>query len=152
MAGMQMDHYHQHTYVAGSPIEAPKTKKIWMVFSILLVVTIFEVGFAFLNEGQALVSTTVQKWIFIVLTLVKAYYIVFSFMHLGDEKFNFKLTISLTSVLVVYFIVLMMIEGYALRDIKMITPDFFKREVHGGGSHDAGNAHGTENHAGGAHH
>lgn len=140
---MQMDNYHQHLYVPGQVIEKPKTKWIWKVFWILLAVTSVEVTFAFLNDGGSgtknFVSATGEKWIFICLTLVKAYYIVFSFMHLGDEKFNFKLTISLTTFFLVYFIALMMFEGYALRDIQLIRPDFFKRTFHG--AHTDGAAH-----------
>ena len=36
------------------------------------------------------------KWAFIILTLVKAGYIVLSFMHLGDERKNFRYMISRT--------------------------------------------------------
>jgi cytochrome c oxidase subunit IV len=134
MAGFQMDNYHQHMYVPGSAIETPKTKWIWKVFWILLIITTVEVSFAFWNEGGRHLPLVFQKWFFITLTLVKAYYIVFSFMHLGDEKFNFKLTISLTSVLFVYFIVLMMFEGHAVHDIRLIIPDFIieAHQMHGG--------------------
>jgi cytochrome c oxidase subunit IV len=156
MAGFQMDHYHVHTYVPGQEIEKPKTKWIWKVFWILLVVTTVEVGFAFLNDlgggEKRLLPAVGEKWFFITLTLVKAYYIVFSFMHLGDEKFNFKLTVSLTSIFLIYFIALLMFEGYALRDNQLIRPDFFKRVYHvghatdghhdhGGGQHGAGDSH-----------
>lgn len=149
---MQMDNYHQHTYVPGQAIEKPKTKWIWNVFWILLAVTGVEVAFAFLNDGGAGVKRFVpavgEKWIFITLTLVKAYFIVFSFMHLGDEKANFKLTISLTTIFLVYFIALMMFEGYALRDIQLIRPDFFKRTYHEahheGAAAGHGDAHGEK--------
>lgn len=153
MAGFQMDHYHMHTYVPGQEIEKPKTKWIWKVFWILLAVTTVEVGFAFLNDlgggEKRLMSAVGEKWFFITLTLVKAYYIVFSFMHLGDEKFNFKLTVSLTTTFLIYFIALMMFEGYALRDNQLIRPDFFKRVYHEGhatdGHHDEGGGqHGAE--------
>lgn len=131
MADFQMDNYHYHTQVPGEPIAKANTGWIWKGFFILLVVTAVEVGFAFLNDaGQGetrFLSLNFQKWLFIALTLVKAYFIVFSFMHLGHEKFSFKLTISLTMILILYFIALMMIEGYALRDVKIMEPDFFKR-------------------------
>lgn len=154
MAGFQMDHYHMHTYVPGQEIEKPKTKWIWKVFWILLAVTTVEVSFAFINQwgmsnGERLLLPAVgEKWLMICLTLVKAYYIVFSFMHLGDEKFGFKLTVSLTTIFLIYFIALMMFEGYALRDVQMIRPNFFERVYHSG--HDAGTDHGGE-HAAPAH-
>lgn len=129
MAHMQMDNYHPHVYVPGTPIEAPKTKWIWRVFWILLVVTIFEVSFAFLNGEYHFVPWMVQKVLFIGLTLVKAYYIIFYFMHLGHEQFNFRLTISLTSILLLYFIVLLMIEGDHSMEYRLIIPEFIK-EMH----------------------
>lgn len=148
---MQMDNYHQHLYVPGQEIEKPKTRWIWMVFLLLLVITIIEVGFAFANDAGAghknFLQPTAEKWFFITLTLVKAYGIVFYFMHLGDEKVNFKFTISSTTIFLFYFIALMMYEGYALRDIQLIRPDFFKRtyhEAHHEGGHEAAAGHGSE--------
>lgn len=147
---MQMDNYHQHLYVPGQEIEKPKTRWIWKVFWILLAVTSVEVTFAFLNDGGAgqknFLPAVGEKWLFISLTLVKAYYIVFSFMHLGDEKFSFKLTLSLTTIFLVYFIALMMFEGYALRDIQLIRPDFFKRTYHEAGHGDATHEEGAAGH------
>jgi len=155
---MQMDHYHMHTYVPGQPIEKPQTKWIWKVFWILLAVTAVEVSFAFLNDGGSghknYLPAVGEKWLFISLTLVKAFYIVFHFMHLKDEKFNFKLTISLTTTFLIYFIALMMYEGYALRDNQMIRPDFFHRiyhESHGGAAHDDAAAHGAAEHGASEH-
>jgi hypothetical protein len=53
----------------------------------------------------------------------------------------------------VYFIALMMFEGYALRDIQMVRPDFFKRvyhQAHGTDAHgDHGASHGGEGHEAG---
>lgn len=150
---MQMDHYHQHLYVPGQEIEKPKTRWIWVVFWVLLAVTTVEVSFAFLNDAGAgekhFLSPFWEKWLFISLTLVKAYYIVFKFMHLGDEKKNFKLTILLpTMIFIAYFIGMMMYEGYALRDTQTIRPDFFKRVYHEGSHGDHGGAaHGEGEHA-----
>jgi len=129
MAHMQMDNYHPHTYVAGTPIAPSKTKWIWRIFWIMLIVTIFEVSVAFLNGEYHFLPWKVQKILFISLTLVKAYYIVFGFMHLGHEQFNFKLTISLTSILLIYFIILLMIEGDYSMDYRLIIPEFI-REMH----------------------
>jgi cytochrome c oxidase subunit 4 len=155
---MQMDHYHQHTYVPGQTIEKPQTKWIWKVFWILLAVTAVEVTFAFMNDGgngtKNYLPAVGEKWLFISLTLVKAFYIVFHFMHLKDEKFNFKLTIALTTTFLVYFIALMMYEGYSLRDTQMIRPDFFHRIYHGehgGAAHDAAAAHGATEHGASEH-
>jgi len=157
---MQMDHYHMHTYVPGQPIEKPKTWWIWKVFIILSLVTTVEVGFAFANgwglsHGERhYISANAEKWFMITLTLVKAFYIVFHFMHLKDEKFNFKLTIGLTTTFLVYFIALMMYEGYSLRNTQMIRPDFFHRvyhESHDAAAHDDAAAHGAAEHGASEH-
>lgn len=149
MAGFQMDHYHQHTYVPGQPIEKANTWWVWKGFWILLAVTTVEVGFAFANGwgqlegGRNFLPAVGEKWLMIALTLVKAYFIVFSFMHLGHEKLNFKITLGGTTIFILYFIALMMWEGYALRDNQMIRPDFFQRRFPSEQHHDEA-AHGTD--------
>lgn len=69
-----------------------KRKKIWVVFWILLIVTIAEVslGLMFSRDPgmQAFLFFT-----FIILTIAKAYFIVMSYMHLGDETKSFRVTI-----------------------------------------------------------
>ena len=66
----------------------PKAKKvIWKTFWILLVLTIFEVGISFSSLNKDLL-----QWIFVVLTVVKAGFIVGFFMHLFHEKKTFKYT------------------------------------------------------------
>ena len=66
-------------------------RNIWMVTAFLAVVTAVEVGLGaywrniFPVEFHHAAWHWV-KWGFIVLTLVKATYIVMTFMHLGDER------------------------------------------------------------------
>ena len=60
----------------------PKNVKvIWKTFWILLFITLFEVGIAFTSIPHDILII-----IFIVLTIVKAYYIVAFFMHLKHEN------------------------------------------------------------------
>src|SRR5690554_7056727 len=60
-------------------------KKIWKVTLILSIVTLVEVFFgAMVKQGSSMWLTV--KVLFILLTIVKAAYIVMTFMHLGDEK------------------------------------------------------------------
>lgn len=69
-------------------------KKIWFVTLLLTVVTAVEVMLgAFVKQGSSMWLTV--KIIFIVLTLLKAGYIVLTFMHLGDEKKALKWIILL---------------------------------------------------------
>ena len=52
------------------------------------------------------------KWSFIVLTLVKAGYIVMIFMHLGDERKNLRNTILVPYlVFIIYLIIIALTEA-----------------------------------------
>jgi cytochrome c oxidase subunit 4 len=69
-------------------------KKIMFVTVLLTVVTIIEVIIgASIPRDSASGTWTAVKWTFIALTLLKAGYIVLSFMHLGDERKSLKYTI-----------------------------------------------------------
>lgn len=69
-------------------------KKIWKVTIILTAITVLEVitggSIKQFYDGAPNESWWMIKWGFILLTLVKAGYIVLSFMHLGDERKNFR--------------------------------------------------------------
>lgn len=85
----------------------PKGKKIiWRTFWILLIVTVFEVSISF-----SAVPKEILLWVFIVLTIVKAYFIVYFFMHLKHEWKVFQYTIVLPFLLIVYLIFIAMTEG-----------------------------------------
>ncbi|WP_159801000.1 cytochrome C oxidase subunit IV family protein [Flavobacterium sp. MK4S-17] len=92
------------------------TKRIWTVFGILSIITIVEVAlgiekpdFLFMTN---LFNLNLLNWIFIILTLVKAYYIMWAFMHLEGEKANLRWTIVAPLVfLIIYLIFIILIEG-----------------------------------------
>jgi caa(3)-type oxidase subunit IV len=68
--------------------------KIWMVTLFLAVVTTIEVTLgAYWKEWFDESAWNTIKLIYVVLTLVKAAYIVMTFMHLGDERKNIRLII-----------------------------------------------------------
>ena len=79
---------------------------IWKTFWILLVITLFEVGIAFTSIPHSILII-----IFIVLTIVKAYYIVAYFMHLKHEKQSLRYSIVLPFLLILYLIVMALAEG-----------------------------------------
>jgi cytochrome c oxidase subunit IV len=89
---------------------------IWKVFWILLAITALEVILGiykptFLIE-TILVGTKLINHIFIILTLVKAAYIVMVFMHLGKEKKNLRwAVIAPMLILIPYLLWLVLIEG-----------------------------------------
>ncbi len=89
---------------------------VWKVFWILLVITTVEVLLgiikpSFLAETQFL-GTSLLNHIFIIMTLVKAGYIVMVFMHLGHEKKSFRWTVLLPMlILIPYLFWLILVEG-----------------------------------------
>lgn len=68
-------------------------KKLWKVFWIMLFITIVELIIGFIAPGQGWSGTFALKAFFIVLTIIKAAYIVMSFMHLGHEVKFFKMVV-----------------------------------------------------------
>jgi len=92
-----------------SPESKAQVARIWKVTALLSVVTIVEVLLGLLGHGMphALLNT-----LFLVLTLVKAAYIVKVFMHLGDEKKNFVYFVLMPLLLFVWFIISFLMDGH----------------------------------------
>ncbi|MBT0607706.1 cytochrome C oxidase subunit IV family protein [Aequorivita echinoideorum] len=90
--------------------------KIWGVFILLSIITIVEVALgiirpAFLVDTHFL-ALKLLNWIFILLTIVKAYYITWDFMHMRDEKAALRRAVIWTTIfLICYLVVLLLIEG-----------------------------------------
>ncbi|ARV15989.1 cytochrome C oxidase subunit IV family protein [Polaribacter sp. SA4-12] len=92
------------------------TKRIWVVLIILTVITTVEVAFGIVKPASlhltSFLGISPLNWMFIILTLVKAYYIAWAFMHLEGEKKWFRRSIVWTAVfLICYLMALMLIEG-----------------------------------------
>lgn len=92
------------------------TGRIWKVFGLLSVITIVEVIFGILKPESLhmtpFLRMSLLNWIFIILTLVKAYYIMWAFMHLEGEKANLRWSIVAPLVfLILYLIMIILIEG-----------------------------------------
>jgi cytochrome c oxidase subunit IV len=90
--------------------------KIWGVFVLLSIVTIVEVVLGILRPDflieQKFLALKLLNWIFIILTIVKAYYITWDFMHMRDESSGLRRTVVWSGVfLISYFIALILIEG-----------------------------------------
>ncbi len=92
------------------------TKRIWVVLLILTAITTVEVWlgivkFDFLHLSNFL-GTSYLNWIFIILTIAKAYYITWAFMHMEGEKKWFRRAVVWTAVfLICYLVTLLLIEG-----------------------------------------
>ncbi len=80
-------------------------RKIWMVTGLLAVVTTVEVVLgAYWKTWFDLSAWNTIKWTYVVLTLVKATYIVMTFMHLGDERRNIRSIILLPYALFILYL------------------------------------------------
>jgi cytochrome c oxidase subunit IV len=89
-------------------------KKILMVTLLLTVVTIIEVGFGVVFKRNGTAQWEIIRITFLILTLLKAGYIVMSFMHLGDERKILKYAILLPYALfILYLIFIGLYEGLA---------------------------------------
>jgi len=91
-------------------------KKIYFVTILLTVLTIVEVFMGALIK-QTSEAWGIVKWAFIVMTLVKAAYIVLSFMHLGDEKKSLRYMILVPYfIFAIYLIFVLLTEGLAISE------------------------------------
>jgi cytochrome c oxidase subunit IV len=89
---------------------------IWKVFWILLFITAVEVILGIIKPviliDNFILGTSWLNFIFIVLTIIKAAYIVMEFMHLGHEVKGLKLTILLPAVVLIpYLLFILLNEG-----------------------------------------
>ena len=90
-------------------------KRIWIVLAILTIITTVEVAFGIVKPAALHLhgwGTSWLNWLFIILTLVKAYYIAWAFMHLEGEKTWFRRAIVWILVfLISYLLFIVLIEG-----------------------------------------
>ena len=92
------------------------TREIWLVFWILLVVTAVEVILGIIKPPilteSYVIGVSLLNMTFIILTIVKAYYIVYAFMHLDSERKNLKMSILLPVwILIPYLLFILLTES-----------------------------------------
>ena len=88
-------------------------KNIWKVTGIVTLLATVEVMMGIYFKRSETFTWTMIKWSFIILTLVKAAYIVLVFMHLGDERSNLKKVILAPYMLFIgYLIFIAISEGF----------------------------------------
>jgi cytochrome c oxidase subunit 4 len=96
---------------------ASNTGRIWKVFIILSIVTIIEVilgiykpNVLFFND---FLGMNLLNWIFYILTIFKAYYIVWAFMHMEGETASLRWSVVSSVVfLVLYLLFILLVEGH----------------------------------------
>ena len=90
--------------------ETMSKSRIWKVFFILLAITVVEFIIA-LAIPDTILPHGIKNFLYVALTLVKAYYIVAFFMHLRFEKYALIVGILVSFIFIIYFIILMLAEG-----------------------------------------
>ncbi|PWB26542.1 MAG: cytochrome C oxidase subunit IV [Flavobacterium sp.] len=93
------------------------TKRIWFVFGLLSLVTTVEVILGIIKPGflefNHFVGLNLLNWIFYILTIFKAYYIVWAFMHMEGEKSSLRWSVvSPVIFLVLYLLFILLTEGH----------------------------------------
>lgn len=117
-----MAHEHKLEIFRGLWKFKSNVSKIWGVFFFLCAVTAVEVVLGILKPEWAteprFLAMKLINWIFIILTLVKAYYITWDFMHQRDETKGLRRSVVWTAIfLICYLILILLIEGDYIFDV-----------------------------------
>lgn len=110
-----MAHAHKLEILRGLIKFKNVTQKIWGVLILLTIITTVEVALGIYKpeslKGHFL-GMKILNWIFIILTIVKAYYITWDFMHMRDEVKALRRMVVWTAIfLILYLIFILLQEG-----------------------------------------
>ena len=105
--------------------------KIWGVFTLLSIITIIEVALGIIKPEflttNKLFTLKYLNWIFLILTVVKAYYITWDFMHMRDETKSLRRLVVWTTIfLISYLVFILLQEGGYIESV--YTNGFVKRD------------------------
>lgn len=125
-----MAHAHKLSILRGTVKFKNVTQKIWGVLILLTIITAVEVVLG-IYKPEALkadfVGMKILNWIFIILTIVKAYYITWDFMHMRDETASLRRMVVWTAVfLICYLIFILLQEGGYIESV--YSSGFVKRD------------------------
>ncbi len=110
-----MAHHGEETTVTVLPPDKERIKKLWQVAGILGIITGIEFLVAFLVPHEL---KDVRVWTFVLMTIVKAAYIVGEFMHLRHETKVLMWSILVPIVFIVWMLVAFVYEGMAIGDVR----------------------------------
>ena len=99
-----------------SDVHVSNTKRIWFVFALLSVVTTVEVFLGIIKPESLhlnhFLGMNLLNWIFYILTIFKAYYIVWAFMHMEGEKSSLRNAVVIPVIfLVIYLLFILLTEA-----------------------------------------
>lgn len=116
-----MAHAHKLEIFRGLVKFKSNTQKIWGVLIFLTIVTAIEVVLGIYKPDilmEQFLGMKILNWIFIILTLVKAYYITWDFMHMRDEKSSLRRSVVWTAIfLICYLVLILLLEGGYVFDV-----------------------------------
>ncbi|RLJ65728.1 cytochrome c oxidase subunit IV [Lacinutrix venerupis] len=112
-----MAHEHKLEIFRGLWKFKSNTQKIWGVLAFLTFVTAIEVVLGIYKPEVLMGNVLGMKglnWIFIILTIVKAYYITWDFMHMRDETKGLRRAVVWTGVFLICYLVFILLQegGY----------------------------------------
>ena len=105
-----------------------KSKKVaYKVITILAVITIFEVLFALLGKGYIVegfhINGAIMALAMIVMSLIKAYLIVYEFMHMKYEMPGLVKTVLLPTGLLIWAVIAFFYEGNDWKNRRTLIKD-----------------------------
>ena len=111
------EHAHKLEIFRGLIKFKSNTQKIIGVLLLLSIVTLIEVVLGIYKPAplnESFLNLKLLNWVFIILTIVKAYYITWDFMHMRDETSILRRVVVWTSVFLILYLTFILIQegGY----------------------------------------
>lgn len=105
--------HHHEAHHDGTEVAPAQTATIWKVFWILAAITSLEFIIAFTMKAGFFKTS-----IFVIMTIVKAFYIVGEFMHLKHEVKSLIWAILLPTMFIVWLLLALLLEGGAILSVR----------------------------------
>ena len=126
------DHTHKLEIFRGLIKFKSNTQKIVGVLILLSIVTLIEVVLGIYKPtilNEYFLNLKLLNWIFIILTIVKAYYITWDFMHMRDETSILRRIVVWTAVFLILYLTFILIqEGGYIFDVFDDTSNYIKND------------------------
>lgn len=103
----------ENNNVVAQPVDNAKIKQIIKVAVILGIVTAIEFVVAFTMSAGGLRTS-----FFVIMTLVKAFYIVSEFMHLGHEVKGLIWTVVTPVLFIIWLVIALLMEGHSIFELR----------------------------------
>lgn len=103
----------EESKIVVQPLNKAKIRHLIKVAIILFIVTLCEFIIAY-----AMAETPLRTTIFVVMTIIKAFYIVSEFMHLGHETKGLRWSVIFPLILVIWLLVALLTEGHYIFDVR----------------------------------